>query len=232
MTPAEIISDFRFDTAWTSTSQVSDAQALRLLNKSYRTFLNRIKSKVKEGFFYQEWYADTVQNQSEYALPIRTASVDWCDKLISVSVKYSSTDTEHTQLRADTIDNLTEDLSRYKTNQPKSDAFFIVNDLSYWIFPAPTEVVTEWIKLYGIKDPIELTLAWVEASVLIPIAFHDVLIKGMKYWFYSSRWLDYVWAKNDAKAEFYQDMDTAISQLSDRIEKPMESYMPYLANLW
>ena len=40
-----------------------------------------------------------------------------------------------------------------------------INDLSVNVFPAPTEVVTAGLKVYGLYNPIPLTLSTVEANI-------------------------------------------------------------------
>lgn len=234
MIPAQVITDFRVEAWWVTTSQCSDSQALRYLNRIRRWIIERIK-ELREWYFYQEWTANTsVVWQSEYTIPVRTSQVDWCNKLTWVSVKYKSTDTDFIKLVPQVITNLDKDLKWYEDNTPPIEwqAFFLVNDNSYFIYPAPTEALVDSIIVYWIADPIDVVSWWTEASIRLPLEYHDLLILWMKYLYLWSRWVDFVWAKNDALVEFNNELNRALMWLSDRIDTTFESEMPYINNLW
>jgi hypothetical protein len=44
-------------------------------------------------------------------------------------------------MRLESIDNLTYDLNYYKDNQSKGDPFFLIQDRSIFVFPAPDDVL-------------------------------------------------------------------------------------------
>jgi hypothetical protein len=206
---------------------MSDATLLSITNVTYRDLINKITSKVDEDFFYQEWYAPTVIGQSEYTFPLRTSSVAGLKKLEQVSVKYKSTDTDFTPLNPWTVTNFDKDKSWYKTNQPESDPFFIVYDKSVNIFPVTTEV-TSFI-LYGVSDPKELALAEVEANIVIPVDYHHLIVLGNEYRIYKA--LRMTNEKNDALNELNIEIAKMVSELSDRVIKPLESTLPALNHL-
>jgi hypothetical protein len=206
---------------------MSDATLLSITNVTYRDLINKITSKVDEDFFYQEWTAETVIGQSEYTFPVRTSSVAGLKKLEQVSVKYKSTDTDFTPLNPWTVTNLDKDKSWYKTNQPESDPFFIVYDKSVNIFPVTTEV-TSFI-LYGVSDPKELALAEVEANIVIPVDYHHLIVLGNEYRIYKA--LRMTNEKNDALNELNVEIAKMVSELSDRVIKPLESTLPALNHL-
>ena len=52
-----------------------DATLLPITNETYRDLINRIVATVGENFFYDEWETPLVIGQTEYAFPVRTASV-------------------------------------------------------------------------------------------------------------------------------------------------------------
>lgn len=74
MTLAEIYAMSRMNTG-TDSVNLTDANLLTITNVTYRDLINIITSKVSEDFFYEEWTSTTVIGQSEYTLPVRTASV-------------------------------------------------------------------------------------------------------------------------------------------------------------
>jgi len=225
------ITDFRLLSWWTDTVQLTDTNALVLFNKIYRENINLIKTKVKEYHFYNYWYTDTVIWQSEYTLPVRD-DVNWksgCTKLIWVSVKNSSTDIDFTKLRPENHSNLDRDIDYYNNNTNPADWFFTLEDNSYFIKPAPTQVITWWIRVYWIADPANLTLNSTEAEVLIPLEYQDIIPLWMVYLYYKTRNL--IWEKNDALNEYIAYQNKMINWLSDRIEVPLESELPNLIHL-
>lgn len=127
----------RLNTGTTSTN-IPDATLLTLTNVTYRELINVITSKVNEDFFYQEWLADTVANQREYTFPVRDATTDGFKKVISIGIKYASTDDYYRMTTPTKFSNLTSDPSYYDENQPNTSPFFTVADKSYFIYPNPT----------------------------------------------------------------------------------------------
>lgn len=234
MNVSTIISEFRTDN-YIDWEQLTDAKALVFLNRAYRDFINEIRVKVNEDYFYDEWKANTVDLQREYILQKRTDTVAWMVniKWISVSYKWdldANWDLIYKKLRLETLWNLDRDLQWYKTNQPESDPFYIISDESMFIYPVPTENVTDWIIFYWIWDPIQLALTDEEEAFKTPLEFQDLLVLGMIYHSYRARWM--ITEKNDAKAEFNAEKRMAIIELSDRVNTPEISTMPNLTHLW
>lgn len=228
MNLAEIYTMSRLNTGVTSTN-MPDATLLTLTNVTYRDLINTIVSRVNEDFFYNELLTSSVAGQSEYTFPIRDATTDWFKKLISVWIKYLWTEEYFTQLSPTKFSNLVRDPSYYLENQPSSDPFFTVADKSYFIFPAPTVSVTNWIKLYWIVDPKELQAGDTEDLIKIPVDFHHIIVLGNEYKIYKTRQLQD--DANRAYNEYVAEVNKMCTQLSDRIVRPLESAMPYLTNL-
>lgn len=226
MTLAEIYAMSRMNTG-TDSVNLTDANLLTITNVTYRDLINIITSKVSEDFFYDEWTSTTVIGQSEYTFPVRTASVAGLKKLIDVSVKYVTTDQYLTQLSPSNISNFEADRAYYEANQPKSDPVFAVYDKSVAIFPAPTDTLS--MKIYGISDPIELQDGATEAQIKIPVDFHHVIVLGNEYRIQKAR--RNVNEKNDALAEYQNEVSRMVAELSDRIIRPLESQMPTLNHL-
>jgi hypothetical protein len=212
---------------WTDANNLLDATLLTITNVTYRDLINIITSKVSEDFFYEEWTGTTVIWQTEYTFPVRSSTIAWLKKLEAVSIKYKSTDTEYTVATPSKLTNLDYDKNYYKTNQPTSDPFYIVYDKSVNIFPAPTDTLS--FILYWVSDPKEL-IAWAaEADIKIPLDFHHLIVLGNEYRIYKSRRMTQ--EKNDALAEYKNEIKEMILQLSDRIIKPLESELPNLNHL-
>jgi len=225
------ISDFRLLSWWTDTVQLTDANALVLLNKIYRENINLIKTKVKEYHFYNYWFTDTIIGQSEYGLPKRddTLNKAGCTKIIWVSVKNFNTDIDFTKLRPENHSNLPKDIDFYNKNLAPLNWFYTVEDNSYFIKPVPTEIIVWWVRIYWISDPANLALTSVETDVVIPLEYQDIIPLWMVYLYYKTRNL--IAEKNDALNEYTRFQNKMITWLSDRIEVPLESELPNLIHL-
>lgn len=208
----------------TDTNNMPSATLLTITNATYRDLINIITSEVSEDFFYDEWTTTTVIGQSEYTFPVRSSTVAGLKKLESLSLKYKSTDAEYTPAIPNKLTNLTNDKNWYKTNQNTAYPFFIVYDKSVSIFPVPTEANS--MIMYGVSDPIELQSGATEAQIKIPVDFHHIIVLGNEYRIYKARRMTN--EKNDALNEYKMEIRKMVSQLSDRIIKPLESEMPNL----
>lgn len=218
----------RFNTSTTSTN-ISDANLLILSNIVYRDLINSIVKRVNEDFFYQEWVTATVANQREYTFPVRTTSVDWLKKVISIGIKYSADDDYYRITNPTKFSNLPRDPSYYESNQNEFKPFFTVADKSLFVYPKPTTGITDWLIIYGVADPKELQTGAVEADIRIPVEYHHVLALGLEPLIYKSRQIDAKEAK--ANAKYIEEREKMVSELSDRIIRPLESEMPSLINL-
>ena len=127
----------------TTTVNLPEPTLLTLTNVTYRELINIITSKVNEDFFYDEWVTSTVANQREYTFPIRTSLVAGLKKLISVGIKYSSSDEYYRMTTPTKFSNLVNDATYYIENQPNTSPFYTVADKSYFIYPAPTLTISD-----------------------------------------------------------------------------------------
>ena len=214
---------------YSDTSNMPDADAQKYLRLTYRDLINAIKAQVNEDFFYNEWTADTVASQREYTLPARTGSVDGCNKLLGVSVKYLAAATEFTKCEERSFSNVQGDMAWFSTNQPKDAPFYVISDNSVFLYPSPSTSVTGGLKLYGIADPIDVSTAGAESTVKIPLEFHETLSHGIAYWYFVAN------GKPDKTQEAFQRYEmakrTMVSTLSDRTVSPKDSQLPDLSNL-
>ena len=222
---AAIYTMSRLNTGTTSTN-ISDAVLLTLTNVTYRELINIITSRVNEDFFYDELTFDTVANQKEYTFPVRDADTAWLKKLISVWIKYNSSD-DYFRIGTPTkLSNLPYDATYYAENQPSTDPFYTVADKSVFIYPTPTTSTTSGWILYGITDPIELQAAATEVMIKIPVDYHQLIVLGNEYKIYKTRQL-----QDDATRAynyFVTECNRMVTEISDRIIKPLESAMPSL----
>lgn len=228
MNLSEIYTMSRLNTG-TNDSNMPDATLLTITNVTYRDLINVITSEVNEDFFYQEWIDDFTAWQREYPFPVRTTWVDGLKKLISVGIKYATTDDYFRMTEPSKFSNLTKDATYYETNLSNSTPFFTVADKSVFIYPLATTTITDWILLYWISDPCELTAWAAESAIKIPLDYHHLIVLGNEYRIYKARRMTN--EKNDAIVEYKNELRKMVTELSDRIIKPLESKLPYLTNL-
>lgn len=214
---------------YTDSTQMPDATLAIFANIVYHDLENCIVSQVNEDFFYQEWLADTVIDQREYTFPVKSGTTAWMKKLLGVSVKYKSTDTEYQKLRESKLANNSDDLAYYQDGQPSTDPFFIIGDNSVFIYPDPEEVVTGGIKLYWVCNLGDIATSGTEVSVKIPIEHHEKIAIGMMQYIYQARGL-----LNEAISAlnlYNQKKIDIVNDLSDRNKSPVTSLLPNLTYL-
>ena len=208
----------------TDSIQMPDTRLVLFANIIYHDLEKEITSRINEDFFYDEWTTPTVIGQNEYTLPVKSWTTAWLKKLLSVSLKLKS-DASYTKLYENRLTNLSQDVNKYAKDQ----IMYYIADNSVFIYPTPTEIITEWIKLYWISSLWDITTWWSESSVKIPIEYHDLIPLWMKYLIYQSK--NMINEKNDALNEYRNAKESMIATLSDRNLWPNESYLPDLSFL-
>ena len=202
---------------------------LILANVVYRDMINSIVTKVNEDFFYDEWLCNTVANQREYTFPVRSSLISWLKKVISIWIKYSADDEYFRMTTPTKFSNLTSDPTYYEENQNEFNPFFTVADKSLFLYPKPTTAITGGLMLYGISDPKELILWATEADIKIPVDYHHVFAIGLESRIYKTRQI--IDKETISMNEYTREASKMITELSDRIIRPLESEMPYTTNL-
>lgn len=226
MTITAKLVEFRFDLAC-DINQLPDPTWLRYYNDSRDSVIDRI-TQEKEDYFYNYVYLNTVIWQNEYTLPKRwdlaqdwVTILDWVQKIKGISWKIKSTDAEYTKLRPTTIENLDYDIESYDDTQ---DPFYLVQDNSIFIYPAPKEA-TE-LKIYAIMYPKKLAL-W--STETLP----DNIEKVIMYWV-KQRWLESQTRIQEAQvagAEFEKEKNRVAISLSWRVQEPVQRTTPNLSYL-
>ena len=212
----------------TDSTQVPDATAIDYLNIIYFKFANRIITEIDEDYFWETFTTDTVVDQSEYVLPIASSTAEWAVKINRVEIKYDSTVDYNTVAAADTLSNFDKSEWFLKANKSQDNPIYDVRDWSIFIYPAPDEAVTTWLKINVINTLKDLLTTDVETAIF-PWSqelriYHDILAIWMKQYIYSSQGL--TWDKNDAINEFNLVLDKAIETIRDRTLSPMIAELP------
>lgn len=221
MTPAQIISMARSQTH-TNSDQVSDADALIMLNAVYHDTMAFIKQFVGEDYFFDIWFADAVASQTngEYPYPEQDGTNDGMEKLKGLAIKPTTDYDYHVPARQVDIRSLPYDWAWYLVNQPADDPIYLVADKSVFIAPNFTATTAgsagnQQIKLYGIKQEIDLTSGGAESDILVPREYHPtVMVAGMKKFIY--RHIGRESQITQAEKDYLTEKNLMVSQLSDR----------------
>jgi len=163
----------------------------------YQELVDEIVSISKWDYFWDEWITDTAVWQSEYIAEKLGLAPDDLDikKIDKVFVKYSDSEEFYTPVRYVTPVSLTKHPDYYKENQSKSDPFFYIQDNSIFIYPAPTDIVADWLQLFVIHKPAEIDTTSSADDIEIPYQFHKLISDWLRIDIYLSKGLE-----NEAQA--------------------------------
>lgn len=223
------IIDLSRNLTYKTSDQVSDTNLIKYTNINYRQLVRKIINDVNEDFFYEEWTTDLVWWQEEYTLKQANSTQQGSFKILWVSIKYSDDNEYYTKLEAQTIATLDKSISYYKTNQPKTEPFYRLAENSIFIYPTPLENLTEWLKLYWIKNAIDLDITATETDFIIPKEYLHVIAYGNMYHIYLADWeID---KANVSKQNYYNEVNEMINELNERNLSATEIILPNLTNL-
>jgi len=225
---AQAIIDRALRLTHTNSTDYTSTQSVEDLNLVYQEVVDTIVNEVDEDYFWDIAESNTVVWQSEYLAETIWIAPDDLDikKVNKVYIKYSASDTYYTKANFLNPWSLDKDTDWYKDNHSKSNPFFYIQDTSLFIYPAPTEAVTNWLKLYVIHTPADLTATSTESEIEIPYQFHKVIATGMKQYIYASQWK--INEKNDAINEFEIEKERMVFNIQERYNQPWITLMPNL----
>lgn len=231
MTISEVRNLARLIALWSNnTTQVSDSNALQFMNIVYHDMENRIVSKVREDFFFETWKADTVVSQSEYSLPTITWSNPGLKKILSVSVKYLSTDTFYKKLTREKFGTNDKTTDFLETETTTTNPFFRIADQSIFIYPTPTEAIVNGLMIEWIRELPDLLEADASSltAIKIPTNYHRVLAMGMVEYIYLMRQLRE--EATIARQRYEESISEMLFDLWDRYTSAERSKLPFTYN--
>lgn len=222
-----IVSLFRSRCHNVTTSELSDAKAIEFANYAYQKVIATIRSEVNEDFMSDIWTRDTVIGQSEYSFDTR-----WDDaittapilKITKVAIKYKS-DTDYVLALPIALSEMQRDDSIMVQSNIYAPTYRF-NDMSINIFPAPTEVVTAGLKVYGLYNPIPLTINTIEANIWVPPEWHERITDHMRYMYYEH--ISQFDKRSAAYADMLEEESRMIARMSNRTNGQQESQLPNL----
>lgn len=200
--------DYAVNHTWLS---ISYADALPYFNKRRNEIVNIIKDRVNKDFFFDIFTTDLVSWQREYPLPIASDSTVWITNIERLEMYDKSTDT-YRSLKENKI--LTNKSFDELANIHPSKWSYIVRDSSLFIFPTPTENITDWIVMYATNTLRDVT----ESSTADDIfQWHSELREYMQLI------ADGVVIDLYAKARQYDDKNIAQQDYNDNIQKMIKA---------
>lgn len=229
MTGTEIHEE-ALDNAWTNIANYNTTKASRDMNNVYQMLVNKIVVLSKGDYFFDIGRLDaTVIGQSEYEAKKLWLTPDALDikRINKVFVKYSDSD-DFVKCRYQNPWVLEEHPSYYAENQSKSDPFFYIQDESYFVYPAPTEVVTWGIEIFVIHSPADIDTDSVETDLEISKEFHYLIalwmaIKVLKRQGKHNE-------ANDLKVDFDRGVSEMTTFIKQRYNQPVKKTRTWLWN--
>lgn len=226
MQTAQKIVDQMRRIAKVDTSQYTDANALIDLNTLKDEFWSAIVTTVQEDYNWERWTTSSVALQSEYTLSTVAYNTAWTKILKWVAISYdwdTYTNTSwiiYKQARLVNPYTLNYDWDYYVENQSEEDPIYYVADNSFFIAPAPTTAVTNWIKLTWIRKIPDYTLTTTEADMKIPVDVQQALVFWLVVFWLMNKWTDDN-TINNAEARWIRKRAEAIKSLETRVENPI-----------
>lgn len=206
------------------------AQSNEDLNLVYQDLVDRIVSITKGDYFWDIWTSDSVSWQSEYLAEKLGIEPDALDikKINKVFIKYSANQTYYTQAKYQNPWKLEEHPDYYKDKQPKNCPFFYIQDESFFIYPAPTENVTDWIQIYVIHKPADIDNTTTEDNIEIPAQFHSIIATGLKVYIYQSQ--GKLNEAQVAQQEYELGIQNMVAFIKQRYNQPLKKTKDNLAS--
>ena len=211
-----------------------NADAIIYFNESYKKVCNEIITKVAENYFFQIWdrSANADQLSGEYPYPVAQevvgVGIPGMSKLQKLAVK-PTPDDDFVFADEVKVDDLPRDWSWYLENQPNSKPIYFIGGNSFFIAPQfkaeNVDSEISQIKCYGSKKVLDLEIGDIEAAVLVPTEFHEVIALGIEPYIYKRQGLGA--ESNNAKNSFNEALFKMVGTLTDRT---LASFAPELPN--
>lgn len=216
----------------TDSEQVTDSDALLYANIVYHNIANAV-IEIDEDYFWDIFTTSPVVDQNEYTFAVATSTSPWMKKIQRVQIKWASTDSYTNLVSSDTLANYPTSTGRLNTNLSTNEGFFDIKDGSYFIYPAPTEAINNWLEIQATSTLIDL-VAWGAENTIFPRNselrdYHQLISIGMKQYIYSQQGLTN--DKNDSINEFNIKLEKMLDTVKDRFFNPVITQLPNAINL-
>jgi len=241
MKPSEVISMTRLQTN-TSTDIVSDIDAYRYMNIILDDFWKDI-SDNNTWLDLTTWTYDT-STAGTQTLPVPiadttlTASTFGLQDIVKIGIKYITAD-HYTPVSLVYVESMLRLPEYYSDLGTSAKPVALTDWTTLTIYPAPDEVVTDWLRIVWNPAHFELgttgsavvteDVAW---CMLIPRQRHYLLVEWLKYWFYWVRGVEFESIKYQSKANYESEKNRAINQIMTKNQESPEAFFLNLDYLW
>lgn len=152
------IVDYAVDHTWVN---ITYDKCLKYAKKRRNQIVNIIKSKVDEYYFNDIYFTDLIAWQNEYTIPQSNAT-DWGVLLIErPEAKLKSTDDYRSLLKSQTKPWYATDYISDKEYNP----FYQIRWGSIFIYPTPTENITNGLRIEAKTNLPDITTSSIEADM-------------------------------------------------------------------
>lgn len=217
--------------AGTTLAQVWATNALIFANITYHELEECIRNDIAEDYFYDYFTTSLVSWQNEYVFAEQSATLVGINKIVSVGVKYSANDTEYKTIYPFSMGSFSNTDEYLQANQSSSTPIYTVKDNSIFIYPSPTENVTNGLRVHASVNLIDL-LSWgAESTVKFPRNFHFVIGLWMKRYINNYRSLDGTGISQNGDKDYELGKQRLIEYLKNRTITPIDQDEPILTSI-
>lgn len=224
MKPSEIISLARRQTGCTEDIVTTD-EAFRFLNFVIEDFWADIRSS-DAWFWFDIVNLTTTAWVSKYNWQNTNWSVSNKFKLSKIDrVWYQLEDWKWRDLPIHFVEKM--DINSIPNDWEPRLCFMTNSDIT--LVPEPKRTAN--LQIWGYDFNRELTKASaddLEANIWIPARWHYILVEWMKYWMYGNMWVNFEWARTNARNFYDSEKMKAIQNIVDRWQEADESDYPFL----
>jgi len=210
---------------------ISYASALKYVNKRRNFVISKLQI-LNEDFFRDTKKTNLIAEQNEYNLPTSTSADGWYLSLKRVEIKYKSTDEYREVVPSDTLSTLKYDGADYiSANQ--ANPFYEIKDGSIFIYPTPSEAITDGLVIRNTQNLPDITVASTEWDFFGQRTelrtFVQLIADGLIADLYGkSRQYD---DKAIAEQDFVNHLSLMIKTVSNRGNNIITDQMPDLSHL-
>lgn len=205
----------------------TDAALLPFAQIARHEIENSIITRVDEDYFYKIFKVNTVANQNEYSFQ----STNWIQlgmkKILSVGIKYKTTDVYYKSIDPCPTNNFTKYIDELRKTNPAWLSFYTLKNSSLYIYPEPTEIVSNWLMVEAIVTLPDLTITSTDDEIFPNSELRD-------YHYIIALWIAPYIHKilkqaNDAQYadnEYRKSIEKMVSEVWERYNSVTESCLP------
>lgn len=222
------IFDMARENAYSSEWNYTDATLLKYVNKRYHQIETAITRSVNEDYFYDIYTTDLVNWQNEYSFESATATSSWMVKILSAGIKLTSETPYYKRITPYPTDTFYEYIDELAATTPATDAFCTLKNGSIFIYPTPSEDVTDWFKVEVVKTLKDLITSSVEADIFPWNSelrnYHYIIALWVAADIFALSWMTQ--EKIMKEQEFQQELQKMLSEIWDRFDSDVTSVLP------